>query len=125
MMANPHRGQTPLTVGENTYLLSLSMNAMCSLEAHLNLPIFKILLELDVIEKNPLNMRLSLLRSVLWAMLQDHQPAAGIRDAGDILEVAGLEEASKAIMVASTIAMPMLSPTAARSRAARPPEAGG
>ena len=99
-MANPHRGQVALHVGDQTFMLSFSVNAICALEDALDLPIAKIIERLE----DPENVRMSLVRQVIWSAMQDHHPDVDLMEAGRIASEAGaltaLEKASAAIGLA-------------------------
>lgn len=125
MMANPHRGQVTLKAGEQTYTLSLSVNALCALEDHLGRPIFMVILDMEAMGKNPLTLRIGLVRSVLWATLQDHHPDTDIDAAGEIIAAASVEDVMRAVMVAVASAMPTLAPGGKKGKAARPRAAEG
>lgn len=120
MMANPHRGQVPLVAGEATYTLSMSINAMCTLEAHLGRPMGAIMADMLAMHGDPSRMSLTLLRAVLWAALRDHH-AVDEAGAGDILGEAGLPAALAGVTQAFTLAFPAKK----AGSDARPPAAAG
>lgn len=105
MMANPHRGQVPLVAGAATYALSMSINAMCALEAKLGRPMGAVMTDILAMHGDPARMSLTLLRAVLWAALQDHH-AVDEAGAGDILGEAGLPAALGGVTQAFTLAFP-------------------
>lgn len=119
-MANPHRGQVPLTAGGVTYTLSMSINAMCALEAHLGRPMGAVMTDLLAMHGDPSLMSLTLLRAVLWAALRDHHTVDEAK-AGDVLGEAGLPAALAGVTQAFTLAFP---PKKAGADA-RPPLAAG
>lgn len=106
MLANPHRGQVPLVVGGVTYTLSMSINAMCALEAHLKKPIGEIMLEMYAVQANPARMSVTLPRAVLWAALADHHSDIDETAAGDLLGEAGLGVALAAVTESFALAFP-------------------
>lgn len=123
-MANPHRGQVPLAAGGVTYTLSMSINAMCVLEAHLKKPIGEILLEMYAVQANPARLSLTLSRAVLWASLQDHHGDIDLVSAGDLVGEVGLPKAFAAVTEAVKMAFPEQGAGKAKADA-RPPKAAG
>lgn len=120
-MANPHRGQVPLVAGGVTYTLSMSINAMCALEAHIDRPIGRIVMDIDEAGRSLATLRMTLVRSLLWGALQDHHPDIGIAGAGEILTLSGIPAAMQAVTEAVRLSLPLL--TAKEEGApSRPPE---
>lgn len=101
-MANPVRGAVPLPFEGKTLNLSFSINAVCILEDHLGQPVAKIAQMLGDTE----NMRVSNVRAVLWAGLQDYQPDTSLEEAGLIATEIGLAACSAAIGKAFALAFP-------------------
>lgn len=126
MMANPHRGQVPLVAGEATYTLSMSINAMCALEDHLQRPIGEIMLEMYAVQANPGRLSMKLPRAVLWAALQDHHGEIDEAGAGNIIGEAGVAAAMAAVTRAMTLAFPAKETRKGKEGAEiRPPKATG
>lgn len=119
-MANPHRGQVPLVAGEATYTLSMSINAMCALEAHLGRPMGAVMTDILAMHGDPSRMSLTLLRAVMWAALLDHHSVDETK-AGEVLGEAGLATALAGVTQAFTLAFP----TKKAGADARPPAAAG
>jgi len=101
-MANPHRGQVAITVGDLELTLSFSVNAICELEDALDLPVSKIAEKLN----DPENLRMSLVRTVIWAALQDSHPEIDMQTAGNIATVAGTAKIMEKVGEAFQIAFP-------------------
>lgn len=92
-MANPHRGEVALHVGDKTYTLSLSVNAICELEELLGEPVTKIAASL----RDPEGVRLTTVRALVWAALRDHHEGVTMKDAGSIATEAGVPAVMAAI----------------------------
>jgi hypothetical protein len=84
-MANPHRGEVELKAGEDVYTLVYSINALCEAEEATGV---NILGDLS---------KLSTLRVMLWAGLQTKHPGTTRKQAGDIIEAAGVLQAQEAV----------------------------
>ena len=108
-MANPHRGQVSLRAGDADYTLSLSVNAMCEIEDRTQKGILDI-----VSEFQKKSIRFTTLRLLFWAALQDHHPEIDIRQAGDIISIAGNSQAFEAIGRAFQLAFPAVEETETR-----------
>lgn len=100
-MANAVRGQVSLKAGDTIYTLCLSANAMCSLEEHAGRDIGEIASSL-----NDKGVSMLLVRSLVWAALQDHHPDVDIKGAGHIITEAGMPACMEAIGVAFQRAFP-------------------
>lgn len=105
MVANPHRGQVSLVAGEATYTLSMSINAMCALEAHLGRPMGAVMTDILAMHGDPSRMSLTLLRAVLWAALRDHHSVDEAK-AGEVMGEVGLPSALAGVTQAFTLAFP-------------------
>lgn len=101
-MANPHRGEVALKVGDLDYTLSFSINAICELEDALDMPVAKIA---DMMNDSS-NLRMSLIRTVVWAALGDHHEGITPKEAGQIATQAGIPTVMEAIGEAFTLAFP-------------------
>lgn len=84
-MANPHKGVVELKAGEATYVLRYSIDAICSLEERLDKGFPAIVGEMS----NPSTMRLTAVREVLLAGLQEHHPEITLKQAGELIVTAG------------------------------------
>jgi len=84
-MANPHKGEVELKAGDSTYILRYSIDAICSLEDRLDKGFPAIVAEMS----SPATMRLSAVREVLLAGLQEHRPDITVKQAGELIILAG------------------------------------
>lgn len=101
-MANPNRGEVTLTVGDQEYTLSFSINAICELEDVLDAPVAKIADGLN----DASTVRMSMVRTVIWAALRDHHEDVSIKEAGLIATAAGIPAVMDAIGKAFSLAFP-------------------
>jgi hypothetical protein len=100
-MANALRGEVDLPVGDKTYTLRLSINAIVEVETLLDKGINEILATLD-----PASARIGTLRAILWASLQEHHPEVTLLDAGEMIGTVGAENAGPIIGDAIKAAFP-------------------
>lgn len=105
-MANPHRGEVPLVVGDETYKVSLSLNAMCELEDAFERPLLEVIGDLQAAQSNPQGLRITTVRLLVWGALQDHHPDIDLKMAGQIAGAAGLPNVMEAIIKAIHLAFP-------------------
>lgn len=101
-MANPNRGEVALPVGDREYRLSFSINAICELEEALNMPVSKIADGMN----DAGSIRMSMIRTVVWAALQDHHDGVSVKEAGQIASEAGIPAVMEAIGKAFALAFP-------------------
>lgn len=80
-MANPHKGEVSFESKGAGYKLSFSANALCELEDALG----KNVNEIGAIMQDKGKFRMSMLRTVFWAGLLDHQPGTDMETAKQIL----------------------------------------
>lgn len=117
-MANRHKGQVALNVGDREYKLSFSVNAIADLENALDLPIAQIAASANSPEK----LRIGTIRALLWASLQDHHDGVSMKDAGviasDVISESGVPALVDAVGRAFTAAFPDV-----EGDEARPPKA--
>lgn len=101
-MANRHRGEVDIVADGKTYTLLFSVNALCEIEAHFDLPIAQI--------GNKLNdehtTRLADLRALLTFGLREHHPEMDFDEAGRIATAAGISAAMGSLARAFTLAFP-------------------
>lgn len=76
-MANPVRGEVDLPIGETTYRLKISRNAIASAEGVLGLPWSEIISARGSV---------AVARGLVWAALQRHHPKVTLLDVGDLLD---------------------------------------
>lgn len=101
-MANPLRGSVSLPVGDRTFTMSFSINALCVLEDELGAPIGKVAEGLN----DQANIRMSTVRTIVWAGLQDHHPEIDLHAAGGIMTEATVPVCMEAIGEAFKLAFP-------------------
>lgn len=101
-MANPNRGEVALKVGDLEYKLSFSINAICELEDAMDMPVAQIADRLNDTE----NIRMSLIRTVVWAALRDHHDDVSVKEAGHIASTVGVPAVMEAIGKAFMLAFP-------------------
>ncbi|WP_037437161.1 GTA-gp10 family protein [Sinorhizobium fredii] len=101
-MANPNRGSVALQVGDRAYTLSFSINALCELEDLLDKPVAAIV---EAIQK-PTELRMSSVRAIIWAGLQDHHEGLSVKEAGQIASEAGTQAALAKVGEAFRLAFP-------------------
>ena len=107
-MANRHRGQAALKVGDQTYALVFDINAMCEVEYLLDMPTDAILSRLMA------NPPLHVVRALLWGGLRRHHGDIALSAAGDLIEEAGGAGAAlEAIGAAMQASFPSPEPEAA------------
>lgn len=82
-MANPHRGEVELVVGENTFKLRLSINAIVEVERTLNMTIAQVSQQMSL-------MSVTVVRGLLWGALRQHHPKMTLNDVGDLIDEIGL-----------------------------------
>lgn len=100
-MANKHRGEVAL----GDYTVVFSTNALCELESELA----PMGLDLDGIGEEMQkkgSRKLTVLRALLWAGLQEKQEGVTRKDAGRIMDEVGHEAAGAAVTRALTEAFP-------------------
>ncbi len=99
-MANPNRGGVAVRVGDDEWVFSFSINALCELEDLLDKPVAQIVVALG----DPDNMRISNVRAMVWAALLDHHDGISLKEAGDVASKVGtmdcLEKVGKALELA-------------------------
>lgn len=87
-MANKERGEVDLVAGGETYTLRFTFNEIAEIETRLNKGANDILAML----RDPKDFRVSNWRVLLWGALQDRHEGTSIKDAGEIMRAAGLDE---------------------------------
>lgn len=101
-MANPHRGEVDLVVGERTYVLRMSINEIAQLETLLD----KGVNEISAILSDGDNPKLWVWRAAFWAALQGHHKGTTLEDAGEIMAEAGFPAVMGAVGEALQAAFP-------------------
>lgn len=119
-MANPVRGQVPFETGGKAYILSYSTNALCALEAEVDMGITQV----AGLIATPETMRLGMVRAVFWAGLLDHHAGMTVDDAGALMTELGMADAIALIGRAFALAFPEVQ-AGARPLAGKKPARGG
>lgn len=121
-MANPHLGEVPLKAGDETYKVSLSLNAMCELEEAFGRPLLEVISDLEAAQENPNGLRITTLRTLVWGALQDHHPDIDLKGAGIIAGLAGLPVVMEAIVKAIHLAFPQAKTQGAKPNPRKAPQ---
>lgn len=100
-MANAVKGQVSLKASDTIYTLCLSANAMCELEELTGETIGSLAVKMDGEA-----VRMTHVRALMWAALQDHHPEIDIKGAGRIITEAGMSACMEAIGMAFQRAFP-------------------
>jgi hypothetical protein len=79
-MANPHKGEASLTVGEAQYTLVFDINGLCEVESLLGLSINQILGRME---------SLTVVRALVWGGLRAKHPEITLNEAGAMVEAIG------------------------------------
>lgn len=94
-MANPHRGEVQIRVGEKTYKLLFGTTAQCALEKTLKIPFAEIGKTMETVTG---------LRAVFWACLLRHSDHHGEfptpDDVDDLMDEIGLYDVRTALVQA-------------------------
>jgi len=84
-MANPHRGEVDLVVGEGAsavaYVLRLSYNSIAEIETILARPFPQIAAELSRVS----DVSFGTWRALFWGALREHHPKLSLLDAGELM----------------------------------------
>lgn len=102
-MANFARGEVDFQVERVTYRLVLDMNALCELEELKNEPWG---VTFERMGSTQSGLRMTDLRSILWAALRARHPSITVEGAGNILQTAGPESVLEAVTEALRRARP-------------------
>jgi hypothetical protein len=84
-MANPHRGEVSFDADGKSYTLHFSTNAICELEDKLDRSFVSISNDLAKAVSAPDKIRMTTLRAIFWAGLQDHHPEIDLKAAGKLI----------------------------------------
>jgi hypothetical protein len=95
-MANPHRGEVNLKVGEKNLTLRLGINAIAEIETLLDMGINEIAASLS----DPEKLRIGTLRAIAWGALREKHPALSLTDVGEIIDEAGAPAVMEAVQLA-------------------------
>jgi 2-keto-3-deoxy-6-phosphogluconate aldolase len=92
-MANAERGEVGFEALGRAWKLKLGTTAMCEIETLTGKPIT----EVAVLLSDEATATMTLMRAVFWGGLQHHHDGATLRDAADIIDELGNEEAGRLI----------------------------
>ena len=102
-MANPQRGEHSVTVGETTYTLRFTLNALCEVEEAAGVSVEALLGRVS-------NGNLRDVRLLVWGALRDAHPELTLTEAGTVLGAVmaadGMEAAEALIVTAIEEAFP-------------------
>lgn len=82
-MANPHKGDVTLSVGDRAYTMCYSHLALVKLENLLDKDVMQIMGDL---QQSRENIRVGTVVALLWAGLQKHHPEISYEDAAGLLD---------------------------------------
>ncbi len=103
-MANRVKGQVALDTGDATYTLEFTPNGFCALEDETGKGTMEFIRNLEAAGED---LKISDMRLLIWAGLQEHHPDLSLRDAGTIIgELGGIEAAVELMETAVTAAFP-------------------
>jgi hypothetical protein len=85
-MANANRGEVSFEADGKEYTLRFSTNALCELEEKLDTNFIEVAKRLS----DQANVRLSLVRAVVWAGLRDRHSEITLEQAGDLISNVGM-----------------------------------
>lgn len=100
-MKNPERGEVSFTDGDDQYVLKLSTNAMCSLEAHYDTDIQQVFQLLDPGKGK--SARITDVRRLFSAMIL---PEVDDKKAGNLMDTVGLKRISELLAESASLAVP-------------------
>jgi hypothetical protein len=101
-MANPFKGEVAFEVGEQSYKLCFSANAIIEMEDHFD----KTVEEISNLLRDTDRLRMKNLRAVFWAGLTDHHPGITIKEAGVIITQVGFQRVVELIGLGFSRAFP-------------------
>jgi len=120
-MANPHIGQVELVVGDKSYTLQLSPNALVCLKKQTGMGFRAVTAAMEAMGDDP---DFELVSAILWASMQDHHPDLTVAQASGLYPAGGLEELVEKIQQVFIAAFPKQSAKLAEKEAAEnPPKA--
>ncbi|HRY04517.1 MAG TPA: hypothetical protein P5256_15410 [Beijerinckiaceae bacterium] len=99
-MTNTQTGAVTVQAQGKQYTLKFSINALCALEAELGAGDAMDLQQ--IIGERP---SITVLRTLMWAGLQEHHPGTSKDDAGRIMDLVGLVPSTEAVTTALVASM--------------------
>lgn len=117
-MANPERGEVPLTVGDRTYKLVLDFDGICAIEERLSTPDHVVTISEVILHSARGSHRHA--RALAWGSLQRFHPDVTIEDAGQlIVDLGGVERFFETVAKLRKSTQPDAEDRPARPRKAR------
>jgi hypothetical protein len=114
---NKLKGEVAFVAGGTTYVLRLSIDAICKLEGELDRGFSAIVAEMG----NPHTVRVATARAMLWAALQESHPEVTVERAGELMiEGGGVVKVLGLLSEAVTSAFPETNKEAGANGEARP-----
>ena len=105
-MGNRELGLVSMQAGDRSFRLQFTINGLCALEDASGLPAPDFMVNLQVSSAGG-SFRLSDVRLLLWAGLQEHHPDLSLRDVGEIItDMGGVEVAMRDLEKAVAAAYP-------------------
>jgi hypothetical protein len=114
-VTNPHRGE----VAFGAYTLRFSVNALCELEAEMEMGVSEIS---DMMASK--SVRLNHIRTLVWIGLKDRHPDLTEREAGEAMTDLGIPAALEVVGRAFGLAFPSEEGEAVPATGSRPPKRG-
>lgn len=100
-MANPHKGDAPFTVGDVTYTLRFTFDALVEIEEHFGRPIVRVFQDLMTAEDGP---RLKDARFIIWQAIRHHHQDVDVKAAGELILEAMQDRTLFAVLERAAIA---------------------
>ena len=102
-MANEHRGEAELKLGDQIYLLRLTTNAMVAVEEKTGRSFVAMVEELC----DPVQARMGTVRAALWGTLLEHHPDITLEMVGDMMDGPELSKCGEALGRCLDLAFPL------------------
>ena len=99
-MTNPIRGEVPLACGARTYTLVFDFNALCTLESALNKKAN------EIVQMLAGEVSGDMVRTLVWAGLQEYWPEVELRQAGRVVGEAGVQTCLDKVIESFRLAFP-------------------
>lgn len=101
-MSNEHRGEAELVLGDRTFLLRLTTNAMVQVEEKAGRSFVAMVEELS----DPMRARLGTVRTALWGALLEHHPDITLEMVGDMMDGPDMPKCGQALGRCLDLAFP-------------------
>ena len=110
--------EVALVAGDATYTLYAGNRALRLMERETGQPLMELVDRFEQVE-------ISLVTTILWALLQRHHPELSIDDVDDVIDAAGYEAVTEALGRAIEYAFPQTSPNGASEASGKAPARAG